>query len=147
MSFKNQRRCNMTARPFLTPEIESEIPRTLLVDHTSPPLFVNWNAEQKPFNVPLGPNGELIINVSRYRKVNILVSCTEGSIANVAEIIFGVLSSNQPLGSPVQVPLDDACDGKVQTLDIKGPEIKCNLLTSDPNAVSCLAQVYLFFTS
>jgi hypothetical protein len=140
----------MTARPLPTPEIEIESPTTLLIDHRSPPLFIDWAllyGQGKPFNVPLGPNGELVINVNRYRKVSILVSCTQGSSANLAELIFGILPSNDPFSSSFTVPLLGKDDGIIHTVDIVGPQFKCNLLNSDPTAKFCLAQVYLYFTS
>jgi hypothetical protein len=120
--------------------------KALLIDHTSPPLVIDWPHLKPPFNVPLGPKpNEFIIDVSRYRKVNILVTCIQGTDPSWTEIIFGVLFSKRPLGYSIKLPLDE----KVHTLDIGGPQFRCNLLspakTKDP-PLACRAQLYLFFT-
>jgi hypothetical protein len=118
--------------------------KTLLIDHTLPPLVVDWPKLDGPFNVPLGHRpDQFIINVDCYRKVSVLVTSAQGTPPSSAEIVFGVLSSKRSLGNSFEV-----CLNKTETLDIAGPQMRCNLLNPDADKpLACLARLYLFFTS
>src|SRR5512142_138547 len=123
----------------ILPEIE--IPKTLFIDHVSPPLAIDWpTIYPSSFNVPLAAAGATIIEVSQYRKVNVLVGQTKASSASLT---MGKLSGTT-LGARFELPLDQ----KIHSFDVVGPELWLELMCPfDRKTPAEHVQLWLFLTS
>ena len=119
-------------------EIESA--QTLLIDHTSTPLSINWPAISVPggggtFQVPLSGSASTL-NVQGYRRVYVQIGNTK---AAAASLYMGKLSGST-LGQSFNVPLDL----KIHEFDVCGPEIMLELSGSSTTPrESVEAWVYL----
>lgn len=120
---------------------EVEVPKSLFIDHTSPALAVNWPALYPTgFQVPLGAGGAASLNVSQYRRVNILMAATK---AHSAILYMGKWQPNTLVTSFQWTP-----DAGVHSFDVIGPEISL-LLTSpfDKATPAEMLQLWLYLSA
>ncbi|SJZ75103.1 hypothetical protein SAMN02745126_02146 [Enhydrobacter aerosaccus] len=126
---------------ILRPQSEIEIPKTLFVDRSSPLLTIDWpSLYPGGYEVPLGANGETYLNVTKYRRVNVLVGPTK------AHTVFLYMGKIQP--NTLSAVYQWAPDRNVHTFDVVGPEIMLFLSSPfDKTTPAEKVELWLYLTS
>jgi hypothetical protein len=120
------------------PVMETEVAKTLFIDHVSPALPVDWAAGTGTCDVPLAANGATILDVAGYRQVSLLVGTTK---ATKAALYMGKLS-----GSTLATRTEFSLDGAIHTFPVLAPEISLELYANRTDPAEKV-QLWLYLTS
>ena len=122
------------------PVLETEVAKTLIVNHVSPALQVDWpGLGNGSFTVPLTAGGASVLDVAGYRKLSIRVGSTRSP---TVDLIMGMIDPTT-LASRYQFAPDD----KIHTFDVVGPQIMLSLLNPGRGTAAEKVQLWLYLSA